>query len=144
MPNIFNILDRISSPRVETPFTSPAVGNSVTLTFPQTVEIYWFRFRLDASAIAGSRNIRFLVEDSLTGQNIFDTRSSLTVQASETRMTTFSPGLRDSAYVALRAYQPIPPKVLVAPLQQLVVFDTNNIDPAGDQFLYALNYAVIG
>lgn len=142
MPNIFNTLDRESSPRIDMRFAGSTSGSSITLTFPEMIEIFWFSFTLSASAVAGTRVLRFLIEE-ITGQNIFDTRSGETMTAGQSRTIIFTHGIRDTSYVSNRAYQPIPQRLFVAPDQQLIVNDTNFIDPGGDTFAYGMNFRLV-
>jgi hypothetical protein len=145
MADQFNILDQASSPNGINVVTSLIPGNSVTLTFPRTVAINYFMFSmLTGGASATPRRPRLVVQDQVSSESVFVQTSSRTFINGLLRRTIFCPGVpRDTGFILQETYLPIPPRLIVSPTDNLIVFDFANVDPVNDQYSYGLSYDVM-
>lgn len=96
-------------------------------------QVLWIYAELASSATAGNRNMAMAITDN-AGTKIFEVRVGVTQAASLTYIYSLAPsladltGVRDTTFVMT----PIPPTLILNPLQQIRVWDQNAVDAGAD------------
>ncbi len=104
-------------------------------------QILWIYVSLTTTAVAGNRQLAVVVND-IGGNPMFTVLAGAIQAASLTRTYTFAPSLADLTAFRGTYYlmTPLPPTLILNPMQTLRVLDTAAIDAAADDMLVYIQY----
>lgn len=141
MSDNINTADHRSEARIITLISAAATPGNRTLTFDHDIIILSLLVQYITSAVAGNRQFRLRVEDTITGIAQFRETVDINQAASSGFFYNFFPGVqRDTAAINSALNVPFPPEFFLSRTSSLLWDDRNGVDVANDQSAYSINY----